>query len=113
MKESQISMYEKIGKLLENDLRLLKEGIPANGIWTVCNWKDTDYHGAVRIIPTEFGGSEYALWIDVFQTIYDPIFSNSLEKGSLSQIRTWLQDESHISEVYECMSHLYSLAADD
>ena len=113
MKESQMQMCEKIKKLFDNDLRLLKEGIPSNGIWTVCSWEDTEYHGAVRIIPTEFGSSEYALWIDVFETIYDPIFSNSLKKGNLSEIRKWLEDKDHIYEVYECMKHLYYLAADD
>ena len=113
MKESQVLMYEKIEKLFENDLRLLKEGIPANGIWTVCDWEGTGYHGAVRIIPTEFGSKEYALWVDVFETIYDPIFSNSLFRGKLSEVRQWLQNHDHISEVYECMKHLHELAEDD
>ena len=113
MKESQVQMYEKIEKLFENDLRLLKEEIPSNGIWTVCNWEDTGYHGALRIIPTEFGSSEYALWVDVFETIYDPIFSNTLERGKISDIRKWLQNRDHIADVYECMKHLHTLAEDD
>ena len=113
MNESQALMCEKIEKLFQNNLRLLKEGIPANGIWTVCDWKDTGYHGAVRIIPTEFGSKEYALWVDMFETIYDPIFSNSLYKGKLTDIREWLQNLDHVSEVYECMNHLHELAEDD
>ena len=113
VKESRISMNEKIEKLFENDLRLLKEGIPANGIWTVCSWEDTGYHGAVRIIPVEFESKEYALWVDVFETLYDPIFSNSLYRGTLSDMREWLQNRDHIAEVYECMKHLHNLAEDD
>ena len=113
VKDTRILMYEKIEKLLQNDLRLLKEGIPANGIWTVCQWEDTGYHGAVRIIPTEFGSKEYALWVDVFETIYDPIFSNSLYRGTQNEIMEWLQNQEHVSEIYDCMKHLHELAEDD
>ena len=113
MKETEKQMHENIQKLFENDLRLLKDGVPANGIWTVCKLADTDFHGAVRIIPTEFGSHDYALWVDVFETIYDPIYSNTLFKGNLAEIREWLKDETNIGEAYACMQRLHGLAAEE
>ena len=113
MDEYRKQMYEKIEELFQNDLKLIREGIPANGIWTVCPLEDTDYHGAVRVVPTEFGSKAYALWVDVFETIYDPIYSNTMVKGSLTEIRDWLKEESHVEEVYDCMKHLHSLAQEE
>ena len=113
MVDRQEEMYGMIRKLFEYDLKLLDEKIPANGIWGVCEIPDSGYHGAVRVIPTHFAGDEYALWIDVFQTIYDPIYSNSLSKGSLQDMKNWLKNEEHIQEVYDCMHHLKMLAEDE
>ena len=113
MSEHEKEMQETIRKLFQYDLNLLKEKIPENGIWGVCEIKNTGYHGAIRIIPSRFGSKEYVLWVDVFQTIYDPIFSNSLAKGTLADMRAWLSDQDHVPEVYKCMHHLRMLAEDD
>ena len=113
MLKHENQMYENIRKLFKDDLELLNDDIPSNGIWSVCKIPDTEYQGAVRVISAELGAEQYALWVDVFETIYDPIFSNSLYKGNLKQIRNWLQEESHIQEVSECMQHLMVLAKDD
>ena len=113
MNESEQQMQETIGKLFVNDLELLKDGVPTNGIWTVCRFQETDYHGAVRVVPSEFGSREYSLWIDVFRTIYDPIYSNSLFKGSIEEIRAWLKDKGNIGDVYACMCRLHELAEDE
>lgn len=110
MTETEQKMHESIRSLFEEDLKLLEHKVPTNGIWAVRELLDTGYQGAIRILPSGFAEGEYSLWVDVFQTIYDPVYSNTLVKGSLSEIRDWLGDESHIHEVYECMHHLHELA---
>lgn len=110
MEESARKLQEEIGRLFREDLRLMGGGIPTNGIWSVCKLPDTDYQGAIRVLPSGFTPGEYSLWVDVFETIYDPVYSNTLVKGSLEEIKTWLQDEGHIPEVLNCMHHLYELA---
>lgn len=113
MLSSQQQMYDIIKSLFENDLKLVEKGVPSNGIWTVARLLDTDYQGAVRVIPSEGTVGEYTLWVDVFETIYDPVYSNALKKGNLKKIKDWLSDAGHIEEVYNCMHHLHSLAEED
>ena len=113
MEETRVRTYAIIRKLFENDLKLLENKVPTNGIWTVCALPGIGYQGAVRIVPSDFGSEEYTLWIDVFQTIYDPIYSNALAKGSIEDMKTWLREESHVEETYECMHHLYLLSEDE
>ena len=110
MTDSEQQMRGKIAELFREDRRLLEGRIPTNGIWAHSELLDTGYQCAIRILPNDLGSEDYALWVDVFETIYDPVYSNTLFKGSLEEIRSWLQDESHIGQVYQCMHHLYDLA---
>lgn len=113
MKDSKMEMFKQIRNLFSENLTLLQKKIPLNGIWSVCSIQGTDYQGAVRVIPSDTEEGIYFVWVDVFETVYDPVFSNTLFKGNLQQVVLWHQNQDNIENVYNCMHHLYELAIDD
>ena len=110
MKGSEQKMLGEIRKMCRKDLELLKGEIPRDGIWAYAILEGTPYQCALRVLPAELGKGEYAVWVDVFLTIYDPIYSNTLYKGTPEQVKTWLR-EDHSGEICSCMYRLHHLAS--